>query len=159
MFVDGLWKHKDAFYVPNVLGLRASIIREHHTPAHAGHPGVAQTQELVQRTFWWPSLLKDVGAYVRGCVPCQRAKPQPNTHIGKLMPLPIPQRIWTDVSMDFVGPSPENPRSVNRIMVVVDRFSKMAHYVACRTDENTEELAHLYRAHSISAWRSQIHCE
>ena len=148
--VHGQWKHKDAFYVPDVLGLRASVIREHHAPAHAGHPGVARTQELVQRSFWWPSLLNDVSAYVCGCVPCQRAKPLPNTHLGKLMPLPIPKRIWTDVSMDFVGPLPESPRGLNRIMVVVDRFSKMAHYVACRTDENTEELAHRFVERIVS---------
>ena len=142
--VDGMWKHGGAFYVPDAPGLRASVIQELHAPAHAGHPGVARTQKLVQRLFWWPSLLADVGAYVRGCVPCQRAKPLPNTHLGKLMALPIPKRIWADVSMDFVGPLPDSTRGFNRIMVVVDRFSKMAHYVPCRTDESTEELAHRY---------------
>ena len=68
----------------------------------------------------------------------------PNTHLGKLMPQPMPQKLWANVSMDIVEPSSEATRSFNCIMVSMDCFTKMAHYVACRTIESTEELAHCY---------------
>jgi len=70
------------------------------------------------------------------CITCKHAKFKLKPH-GLYTPLPIPSEPWTDISMDFVLGLPSIKRGRDSIFVVVDRFSKMAHLIAChKTDDD-----------------------
>ncbi|PRP83763.1 retrotransposable element protein, partial [Planoprotostelium fungivorum] len=62
---------------------------------------------------------------------------------GLLQPLEVPSDRWTSVTIDFMVELPEC-QGFNAIMVVVDRFTKMSHFIPCKNTITSEEAAWLY---------------
>lgn len=91
----------------------------------------------------WLNDLLDVEHYVRRCLPCHQAKSHSSPH-GLYMPLPVPVAPWEDISLDFIIGLPRTQRQKDSIMVVVDRFSKMAHFISCHTTYDAVQVATLY---------------
>ncbi|KAE8676682.1 putative CCCH-type zinc finger family protein [Hibiscus syriacus] len=120
--------------------LRQQIISELH---NEGHFGRDKTLALISSDFYWPKLTSDVAHYVDRCYMCQRSKGV-LTNAGLYTPLPVPESPWFDVSMDFVLGLPRTQRASDSIFVVVDRFSKMAHFVACIKTMDADWIAYLY---------------
>lgn len=109
----------------------------------AEHLGKTKTFELLSRTYYWPKMRATVDQYVRNCHTCSRSKTARHAPFGVLRPLAAPQRPWLHISMDFVTRLPSS-RGKDAILVVVDRLSKMKHYIACNTTTSSEELAGLF---------------
>jgi len=100
--------------------------------------------ELVTRNYWWPGVMKEVGRYVDGCDACQRYKNRSKAPAGKLMPNAIPKKPWSHISADFITKLPL-AQGYDAILVVCDRFSKMAHFIATTEKTLAEGLAKLFR--------------
>ncbi|KAI7934413.1 hypothetical protein MJO28_017046 [Puccinia striiformis f. sp. tritici] len=85
-------------------------------------------------------MRKFVNRYVDGCDSCLRVKPTTQHAYGSLEPLPIPAGPWTDISYDLITDLPES-KSYDSILTVVDRLTKMAHFLPCRKTMNASQLA------------------
>jgi hypothetical protein len=84
-----------------------------------------------------------VREYVRGCSICQRNKTDHLHPAGLLRPLDVPQSVWSDISMDFVEGFPKvGDKSV--VLMVVDRFSKMAHFIPLSHSYTTLTVAQAF---------------
>jgi len=117
-------------------------VKEVHGGGLASHFGINKTIDLLKGHFFWPKIGGDVHKVISKCSICQRAKSQ--FHQGLYAPLPIPNDPWEDVSMDFIVALPRTQRGKDAIMVVVDRFSKMAHFIPCEKIDDASHIAHLY---------------
>ncbi|GKA57525.1 RNA-directed DNA polymerase [Tanacetum coccineum] len=109
----------------------------------AGHFGRDKTLAAVQEKFFWPKMGQDVKRLVDRCVTCHKAKSH-GTNAGLYTPLPVLNSPWEDVSMDSVLGLPRSQRNKDSVMVVVDRFSKMAHFVSCNKTMDASHVADLY---------------
>ena len=143
---DGLLLITDRIYLPDDQQLRLQALKNCHDALPSGHPGQKGTFELLSREFYWPKMRDDVARYVRNCEVCQRIKSARHSPYGHLKPLQIPQARWTSVSMDFITGLPL-ANTFDMILVVVDRLTKMAHFVPCQSNLDAAGFARLYLCH------------
>ena len=86
--IDGVLHHQGLPFVPEVI--RTELISRHHDDPLAGHFGIDKTRELIGRKYYWPSLRKDVEAYVKGCDVCLALKAVRHKPYDNLQALPVP---------------------------------------------------------------------
>ena len=132
--------YKNTWYIPKDEGLRRTIMEAEHDSKIAGHFGTYKTIGRVRGNFCWPKMDDNITEYVRSCDVCQRNKGIWHKKYGLLEPLEVPIRVWRAISMDFIIGLPKS-NGYTKIWVIVDRFSKMAHFIPLRTEEHIKELA------------------
>ncbi|WVZ97721.1 hypothetical protein U9M48_043235 [Paspalum notatum var. saurae] len=143
----GQFHMQDGFlFRANKLCIPASS--EAHGGGLMGHFGVYKTHEVLAAHFFWPRMLRDVKRLVARCTTCQKAKSRLSNH-GLYMPLPVPTSPWLDISMDFVLGLPRTKKGRDSIFVVVDRFSKMAHFIPCHKTDDASSVAEFFSRRSL----------
>ncbi|MBW0580019.1 hypothetical protein O181_119734 [Austropuccinia psidii MF-1] len=109
----------------------------------AGHPGQENTLKLVKQDFYWSGMTQFIKDYVSSCQQCSRNKNIHHKKFRLLKPLPIPNGPWICLSMDFITQLPLS-NSFDSILVIVDRFSKMAVFIPTMSSITSLDLAHLF---------------
>ena len=145
---NGFVRHDNYLFKNNRLcvprgSMRKLLVREAHEGGLMGHFGVQKTLEMLLEHFHWPHMKHDVQKFCARCIVCRKAKSKTLPH-GLYTPLPIPNFPWTDLSMDFVLGLPRTQKGKDSIFVVVDRFSKMTHFIPCHKVDDATHVADLF---------------
>ncbi|KAA8538007.1 hypothetical protein F0562_027413 [Nyssa sinensis] len=120
--------YKTRLVVENSPKLKATLIKEHHATPIRGHSGGERTYRRIKQGFYWKGVKSYVLKFMAECDICQRNKYETLETPGLLQPLPIPTKLWSDISMDFIEGLPSSSHKT-MIYVVVDRLSKYGHFI------------------------------
>ena len=134
----------DRMCIPDVSEVRTTLLQEVHDSILSGHPGLDKTYTRLAEIAYWPNMRKHVEKYVKSCHTCRVSKTQTTKPSGLLQPLSVPDRPWTHIAMDLITHLPRTKDDHDAIAVFVDRFSKAAHFVACKTTCTAEDLADIF---------------
>ena len=107
------------------------------------HFGLDKTLELLKGKFFWPHMRKDVQIHCHKCVSCLKAKSKAIPH-GLYTHLPFASVPWEDISMYFILGLPRTTRDFDSIFMVVDRFSKMTHFISCHKMDDANNISRLF---------------
>ncbi len=136
---------------------RLSLMQEMHDQFASSHSEINKTIKLLRRNHRWSEMIRDVKQYVRNCHTCKRVKTARDKYHELLNSLSILDRSWTDIILDFVIELFDN-RKYNAVLMIINRLSKMHHYISCIIDENdtTVEkttkllIQHVWKLHELS---------
>lgn len=128
---QGVLKYRGRLVIPNNRELVTSLLKEYHDSLLGGHSGSLKTYKRLAAEWFWPGMRKGITDYVQACTICQQQKTSTLSPAGLLQPLPIPERVWEDISLDFIEGLPRS-EGVDTVLVVVDRLSKYAHFITLR---------------------------
>jgi hypothetical protein len=98
-------------------------------------------------------MKKDLKKFIRECSVCQQNKHGNTLRAGLLQPLLIPNRIWSDISLDFVEGLPVS-QGYYVVFVVVDRLSKYSHFIPLLHPYTVARVArafipHVFKLHGM----------
>nr|KYP49579.1 Transposon Ty3-I Gag-Pol polyprotein [Cajanus cajan] len=123
--------------------IRKLLVKESHEGGLMVHFGVDKTLSLLKSKYYWPHMRVDVQRHCSKCITFLQAKSRVMPY-GLYTPLPIASSPWVDISMDFVLGLPRTQRGFDSTFVVVDRFSKMAHFIPCHKVDDVSYIAKLF---------------
>jgi len=137
---DGLLYYKNHVYIPENEALQTEMAQRCHDSLVAGHLGQEKTIDIVTRDFYWKGLADLIRDYGRSCHECQHSKSPRHAKYGLLQLLEVPYAAWSSISTDFITQLPES-QGKTQIMVVVDRFTKMAHFIGLHENATAKDVA------------------
>ncbi|PNX92763.1 Ty3/gypsy retrotransposon protein [Trifolium pratense] len=140
---QGLLFYKNKIWLNSSNPFKQRLLQEFHNSPLSGHMGIQKTYIRLHENFYWQGMRDDVKHFVSNCLTCQATKYETKKPAGLLQPLPVPSAIWEDLSLDFItGLPPSHGFTV--ILVVVDRFSKGAHFGALPSSFSAYKVAALF---------------
>ncbi|XP_040379158.1 uncharacterized protein LOC121054199 [Oryza brachyantha] len=140
---NGLLKYKGRIWLGNNSKLQTKVVVVLHDSPTGGHSGFPVTYRRIKGLFAWPAMKHQIKAQLSECSICQQAKPDRAKYPGLLQPIPVPAGAWQTISLDFIEGLPVSKR-FNCILVVVDKFSKYAHFIPLSHPFSASDVAQAY---------------
>ncbi|WVZ89653.1 LOW QUALITY PROTEIN: hypothetical protein U9M48_036032 [Paspalum notatum var. saurae] len=144
-----LW-FKGRLVVPKDMPLRMKILDEAHTSMFTMHPGSNKMYQDLKQKFWWTRMKREIAKYVSDCDVCQRVKVDHLKPAGMLRPLALLAWKWEDIHMDFIVGLPHTQKGYDSIWVIIDRFTKSAHFIPVKNRYNAQNYAEIYISRIVS---------
>ncbi|CAA7394099.1 unnamed protein product [Spirodela intermedia] len=126
-----------------ISSLIPKLLYESHDSTIRGHSGFLRTYKQVLQNSYWPGVKARVKAYVGECGVYFSITRQKICLTSLLQHLPIPEKIWEELLMDFIEGLPLVSR-FNTILVVVDRLSKYAYFSALKHPFTVADVSQIF---------------
>jgi hypothetical protein len=140
---------KNRICVLEIKELRETILKEAHDSAYSIHPRSTKMYQDLKQRYWLYGMKKDVAAHVALCDVCQRVKAEYQRPTRLLQPLKVPEWKWEEIGMDFIVGLPHTSDGYDSIWVIVDRLTKVAHFILVKTTYTRVKLAELYNSRIV----------
>lgn len=116
------------------------VSEQGHARPEGVHWGLMKTFDLLTRTFDWPNAQGDSLKFCSLRKSCQSIKIDHRLPQGTMMALPVPDRPWSTIGVDFIVKLPIS-EEFESVMVVFNHFSKATHFVPAKETQNAKDLA------------------
>lgn len=136
-------------YVPDSGDLRLRILQYQHDHILASHYGYNKTLELIRHDYTWSGVRDFIRDYCKSCTTCKRAKAPCHKSSSMLQQLPIPERPWNSISMDFIEHLPISA-GYSAILIIVDCLMKQGIFIPTYDTIDAPDLAKLFILHVFS---------
>jgi hypothetical protein len=136
--------------VPKGVEVRQQILDEAHLIRYSIHPGSTKMYLDLKQHYWWTKMKIEIARYVAKCDTCRRVKAIHMKAAGPLQSFPILTWKWEDISMDFIVGLPRTTKGFDSIWVIVDRLTKIAHFLPVKVKYTVATYAELYIARILS---------
>ncbi|KAK8595286.1 hypothetical protein V6N13_123166 [Hibiscus sabdariffa] len=105
------------------------MLNEAHQSSFSIHPGSVKMYKDLKPLYWWPGMKVAITDYVSRCLTCQKVKVEHQAPTSLLKPLKFPQWKWGRIMMYFVMRLPIAPKKNAVVWAIVDRLTKLAHFI------------------------------
>ncbi|KJZ68492.1 hypothetical protein HIM_12118 [Hirsutella minnesotensis 3608] len=147
---SGLLCYDGRLVVPDEANLRTALCHEAHRPRSQAHPGRNKMRKILTRRYYWLGIGGFIDRYCANCADCKRSQDSRLRPAGLLQPLPIPERPWQHISMDFKT-MPRDKKGYTAVFVTVCRLSKRTFSLPTYTTCTAQDMAWLFYEH---IWRT-----
>lgn len=120
-----------------------TLLTEFLATPNGGHSGALRTYRRLASSLYCPEMFKVVKKFVASYEVFQKNKYETLSPAGLLQPLPIPDQIWEDLSMDFITSLPKS-HGFDCLLIVVDRLSKYGHFILLKHPYTARTVADLF---------------
>jgi hypothetical protein len=149
---QGIVWFNNRIVVPKNDNVCQQILDEAHLSRYSIHPGSTKMYHDLKQHYWWTKMKIEIARYVAKCDTYRRVKAIHMKTAGPLQSLPIPTWKWEDISMDFIVGLPRKAKGFDSIWVIIDRLTKIAHFLPVKTDHPVAVNAQLYIARILSLY-------
>nr|GEW26469.1 putative reverse transcriptase domain-containing protein [Tanacetum cinerariifolium] len=143
-------------WLPCYDDLRSVIMHESYKSKYSIHPGSDKMYKDMKKLYWWPNMKANISTYVSKCLTCARVKAEHQRPSGMLAQPAIPEWKWDNITIDFITKLPKSSQGFDTIWVIVDRFTKSAHFWPIRENDPLDKLTRLYLNRIVARHRIPI---
>ncbi len=140
-------KYNESLYVSENLSVRKKLLKCHHDDFLIRYFNADKINKLLNCKYYWKSMIKNVKKYINTCDICQRVKIKHHLSYNKLRSLSWFTDFWKEITMNFITDlsfSKWKKVMYDSILMIVDHYIKMMHYLSMKKTLTVVELTKLF---------------
>jgi hypothetical protein len=140
---NDLLVYENRLMVPDENKLRTRLCNKFHRPSYRAYPERGKMRKMICQQYFWPGIELYINRYIGNCPKCKYSKNSRFKPAGLLRPLPISQKPWQYVIMDFKSFNKDR-HDYNAILVIINRLGKRLFSLLTHKTCIAANLAELY---------------